>query len=119
MGGISLRSLQDEWENAHEYRPLVAESFLDPQQHTGTLYKVTNWTPLALTKGFARHRADFYKDLKSPKQLWVKPLQKSGLGLLSKPSELPAAHQKAVSSATSGARGALKCSELRTLRQAF
>ena len=107
MGGISLRSLQDEWENAHEYRPLVAESFLDPQQHTGTLYKVTNWTPLALTKGFARHRADFYKD------------QKSGLGLLSKPSELPAAHQKAVSSATSGARGALKCSELRTLRQAF
>jgi hypothetical protein len=117
--GISLRSLQDEWEKAHGYRPLLAESFHDPKQHTGTLYKVTNWTPLGLTKGFARHRADFYQDLKSPKQLWVKPLQKSALGLLSSPSELPEVHQKAVASATSGARSALKCSELRTLRQAF
>ena len=117
--GIALRSLQDEWEKVHQYRPLLAESFHDPKQHTGTLYKVTNWTPLGLTKGFARHRADFYQDLKSPKHLWVKPLQKSALGLLSSPSELPVAHQKAVASATSGARCALKCSELRSLRQAF
>ena len=117
--GISLRSLQDEWEEKYDYRPLLAESFHDPEQHTGTLYKVTNWTPLGLTKGFSRHRADFYQDLKSPKKLWVKPLQKSALGLLSSPSELPKAHQMAVASATSGARCALKCSELRTLRQAF
>jgi len=117
--GIALRSLQDEWEKAHGYRPLLAESFHDPKQHTGTLYKVTNWTPLGLTKGFARHRADFYQDLKSPKQLWVKTLQKSSLGLLSSPSQLPEVHQNAVASATSGARCALKCSELRTFRQAF
>lgn len=117
--GLALRGLQNEWEKSHGYRPLLAESFHDPKQHTGTLYKATNWTPLGLTKGFARHRADFYQDLKSPKRLWVKPLQKSSLGLLSSPSELPEVHQKAVASATSGARCALKCSELRTLRQAF
>lgn len=117
--GLALRSLQDEWEETHGYRPLLAESFHDPKQHTGTLYKVTNWTPLGLTKGFARHRADFYQDLKSPKQLWVKPLQKSALALLSSPAELPKAHQKAVASATSGARCALKCSQLRTFRQVF
>lgn len=117
--GISLRSLQDEWEKAHDYRPLLAESFHDPKQHTGTLYKATNWTPLGLTKGFARHRADYYQDLKSPKQLWVIPLQKNSLALLSHPAELPKAHQKAVVSATTGARCALKCSELRTLRQAL
>lgn len=117
--GVSLRSLQDEWEIAHDYRPLLAESFHDPKQHSGTLYKATNWTPLGLTKGFARHRADYYQDLKSPKQLWVIPLQKNSLALLSHPAELPKAHQKAVVSATTGARCALKCSELRTLRQAL
>jgi len=117
--GLALRTLQDEWEKFHGYRPLIAESFHDPKQHTGTLYKVTNWTPLGLTKGFARHRADFYHDLKSPKQLWVKPLQKSALGLLSSPCELPKVHQNAVASATSGARCALKCSELRTFRKVF
>jgi len=117
--GISLRSLQNEWEKAHDYRPLLAESFHDPKQHTGTLYKATNWTALGLTKGFARHRADYYQDLKSPKQLWVIPLQKSSLALLSSPADLPKAHQKAVASTTTGARCALKCSELRTLRQAF
>ena len=117
--GISLRSLQNEWEKAHDYRPLLAESFHDPKQHTGTLYKATNWTPLGLTKGFARHRADYYQDLKSPKQLWVRPFQKNALALLSHPAELPKAHQKAVSSTTTGARCALKCSELRTLRQAL
>jgi hypothetical protein len=73
-------------QRAHGFRPLLAESFHDPAVHQGTLYKVTNWTPLGLTKGFRRHLADFYQDLESPKQLWIHPLHKNARPLVPVPS---------------------------------
>lgn len=117
--GLALRSLQDEWEERYHYRPLLVESFHDPKHHTGTLYKATNWTALGLTKGFKRHRADFYQDVQSPKHLWVRPLQRSAPALLAHPGALPEVHQKAVAQSTAGARCALRCDELRSLRAAF
>lgn len=116
---LSLRSLASEWERLHGYQPLLAESFHDPKEHQGTLYKVTNWTPLGFTKGFKRHRADFYQDLKSPKQLWVYPLKKQAPYLLCQPNNLPAQHQKGIAEATAGARCALTCKELRSLNDIF
>jgi hypothetical protein len=116
---ISLKSIATEWEKAHGFQPLLAESFHDPNQHTGTLYKATNWTPLGLTKGFKRHRADFYQDTKTPKQLWIKPLKKQSLYLLCQPHALPSQHQKGISEATAGARSPLTNDELRSLRKVF
>ena len=116
---LSLRTLACEWEKVHEYQPLLAESFHDPKIHTGTLYKVTNWLPLGLTKGFKRHRADFYQDMKSPKQLWVRPLKKQAPYLLCQPHALPAQHQKGISEATAGARCALTTKQLRSLNDIF
>jgi|TARA_B100000949_G_C14267491_1_gene445719 hypothetical protein len=117
--GLSLRSLQDEWEKQYQYRPLLAESFHDPKHHTGTLYKATNWTALGLTKGYKRHRADFYQDVQSPKHLWIRPLQRSAPALLAHPGALAEVHQKAIAESTAGARCALRCKELRSLRGAF
>lgn len=97
----------------------MLESFHDPQIHRGTLYKATNWTALGLTKGFKRHRADFYQDTKSPKQLWMKPLRKNSLGLLSQPHALPEPYKQAVAEGTAGARSALNCKQLRSLNEAF
>ena len=117
---LALRQLPKEWHHHHGYQPLAAESFHDPDQHTGTLYKVTNWTPLGHTKGFKRHRRDFYQDIQKPKHLWFRPLQKNALSLLAKPGALPLVHQAAIAEGdTAGARCALKCEELRTLNQAF
>jgi hypothetical protein len=53
---LSLRTLGGEFEARHDFQPLLAESFHDPDEHTGTLYKATNWLPLGFTKGFKRHR---------------------------------------------------------------
>lgn len=117
--GLALRKLPDAWQEKHGYRPLLAESFHDPAIHQGTLYKVTNWTPLGLTKGFKRHRADFYQDLQSPKQLWIRPLQKNAQQLLSTPGSLPKEHHQGIAQSTCGARCALNCKTLRSLRQAF
>ena len=117
--GLGLRTLQDEWEKQHQYRPLLAESFHDPAHHTGTLYKATNWTPLGFTKGFKRHRRDFYLDARSPKHLWIRPLQKNARALLARPGQLPEVQQKAIAQATAGARSALSSAQLRSLRAAF
>lgn len=117
---LSLRTLGGEFEALHGFAPLLAESFHDPEEHTGTLYKATNWQPLGFTKGFKRHRRDFYQDLGKPKQLWIRPLKKNALGLLARPGLLPPSHQAAIAEGdTAGARCALKCPELRTLRHAL
>lgn len=117
---LSLRTLGGEFETHHGFVPLLAESFHDPEEHTGTLYKATNWQPLGHTKGYKRHRRDFYQDLGKPKCLWIRPLKKDALALLARPGLLPPAHQAAIADGdTAGARCALKCHELSTLRHAL
>ncbi|CAA6692492.1 Unannotated [Lentimonas sp. CC19] len=36
------------------------ETFTDIEQFEGTCYRASNWKPLRLTKGFERHRADYF-----------------------------------------------------------
>lgn len=117
--GTAIKKLPQEWEKKYDYQPLMLESFHDPEIHNGTLYKATNWQALGLTKGFKRHRADFYQDIQSPKQLWMKPLRKNSLYLLCQPQTLPDPYKNAVSEATAGARCALTCKQLRSLSEAF
>lgn len=117
--GLALRELPATWHERHGFRPLLAESFHDPAIHQGTLYKVTNWTPLGFTKGFRRHRADFYQDIQSPKQLWIRSLQKNAQQLLGQPGTLPKEHSKGIAESTCGARSALNCKTLRSLKDAF
>ena len=117
--GLALRTVSDHFEDKYQYRPLLAESFSDPEHHEGTIYKASNWTPLGFTKGYKRHKKEFYVDEKSPKQYWVYPLQKNAQQLLSSPSTLPEIHQKGTTEGVAGARCALKCHHLRSLSDAF
>jgi len=73
--GLALRELPDYFEGKYGYRPLLAESFSDPELHEGTIYKASNWTPLGLSKGFKRHKSEFYIDEKRPKKYWIYPLR--------------------------------------------
>lgn len=43
--GLGLRELSARWFTEHGYRPLMAESFSDPESHHGTVYKITHWNP--------------------------------------------------------------------------
>ena len=68
----ALRALPGQWEQAHGYRPLLAESFTDAQRgYEGTCYKAANWEAAGMSKGHARHRADYYIPNQSPKKLWL------------------------------------------------
>jgi len=52
--------------------------------------------------------------------VWVRPLKKDAPGLLARAGLLPPVHQAAImEEGVAGARCALKCSELRTLRHAL
>ena len=72
--GAALRALPDQWIEAFGYRPLLAESFTDPEAYAGTCYKASNWEAVGMSAGHSRHRADFYVPNDRPKKLWLRPL---------------------------------------------
>lgn len=72
--GAALRVLPEQWQQCFGYRPLLAESFTDPEAHAGTSYKASNWEAVGYSAGYSRHRADFYIANERPKRLWLRPL---------------------------------------------
>jgi len=72
--GAALRALRDQWREHFGYRPLLAESFTDPESYAGTSYKASNWEPVGMSEGYSRHRADFYVANDRPKRLWLREL---------------------------------------------
>ena len=115
--GAGLRELVGQWEAQHGYRPLLAESFSDPESHAGTVYKATNWTQAGLTKGYSQDHTDFYVPNGRPKKLWLKELAPNAYALMCA-RELPAACQRAEGDG-GGARSPLKAAQLENLPDAF
>lgn len=72
--GAALRALPAQWQESFGYRPLLAESFTDPEAYAGTCYKASNWAPVGFSAGYSRHRADFYVPNERPKRLWLREL---------------------------------------------
>jgi hypothetical protein len=72
--GAALRVLSEQWQQRFGYRPLLAESFTDPEAYAGTCYKTSNWEPVGFSAGYSRHRADFYIPNERPKRLWMRQL---------------------------------------------
>jgi len=68
--GQVIRELPGLWHKRFGYEPLVAETFSDIEAREGTCYKASGWLGLGKTKGYSRHRADFYVPNDRPKKLW-------------------------------------------------
>ena len=88
--GAAVRELPRLWREAFGYEPLLAETFTDIEAYEGTCYKAAGWRPLGLTKGYSRHRADFYVPNDRPKKLGVRELRPDAPALL-RARELPEA----------------------------
>jgi len=72
-----LSRLNADWQERWGHPVAVAETFVDPALYQGTCYKVSGWTRVAETAGYARGaKGDFYQAHNSPKHLWVKELEK-------------------------------------------
>lgn len=115
--GLALRELPGHWEEKHGYRPLLAETFTDIESFEGTCYKASNWEPCGLTKGFGRsHRADFYREHKRPKKLWLKTLSRNTRVILTG-LDLPAAYQPGCDLQTAERAMPLKKAHIESLRE--
>jgi hypothetical protein len=78
----AVRALPGHWLERFGYRPLLAETFTDPESYQGTCYKASAWEPVGTSQGYERHRADFYREHGKPKRLWLRPLHPSAKKLL-------------------------------------
>jgi hypothetical protein len=70
----ACRALPEQWQERFGYRPLLAESFTDPEAYAGTCYKAGGWEAVGMSQGHSRHRADYYVPNARPKRLWMKEL---------------------------------------------
>lgn len=98
-------------------RPLLAESFTDPESHAGTTYKATNWQALGTTAGYARSRLDFYVANERPKRLWCLELDPKARSIL-RERDLPAGHTAALGQVPNGVLP-VSIAQLDSLRKAF
>ncbi|MCP4095911.1 MAG: ISAs1 family transposase [Planctomycetaceae bacterium] len=87
--GSAIRELPKLWFQTFGYEPLLAETFVDIEAYEGTCYRASGWQELGLTKGYSRHRADFYVPNERPKKLWIRELRHDGVTQLRTMEELP------------------------------
>jgi hypothetical protein len=117
--GLALRNLPEQWQEKHGYCPLLAETFTDIESFEGTCYKASNWEPCGITKGFERtHRADFYREHKRPKKLWLKTLSRNTRVILTG-IDIPAAYQPGCDIQTAERALPLKKAHIESLRDAL
>jgi hypothetical protein len=91
---LALQALPEHWQQAHGYKPLLAETFSDIEAYEGTCYKASNWIACGQTQGFGRHRIDYYRQHGRPKKLWLKTLNRNTRRLLTA-RDLPPAYRQA------------------------
>jgi len=113
---LAVKALPGHWQGAHGYRPVLAESFTDIEQYAGTCYKAAGWEPCGLTKGFGRHRADYYQYHGRPKKLWLKPLNRNCRRIL-QCMDLPACYRKGANEQSPERALPLKKPQIDSLRQ--
>ncbi len=75
--------IQQDWHKKFGYPLLLMETFVDPSKFAGTIYKAANWQCLGKTKGYQRIRKGYSNHRSTPKLVFVQPLQRNTLFLLS------------------------------------
>ena len=71
---LAARQVEQDWQRRYGYRPVLLETFVDPQRYRGTCYRAANWVELGMTVG--RGRLDRHKRYGSTRKLvYVYPLR--------------------------------------------
>ena len=51
---LATKQIGDDWLDAHGYRPVLIETFVDTSKYAGTCYQAANWQYIGKTKGRGR-----------------------------------------------------------------
>ncbi len=79
--GRALARLPDEIEARYGYRPLLVETFVDPETHAGTVFAAAGWERVGETTGRGRC-ARPGQERRSVKAMWMRPLRSDGRAVL-------------------------------------
>jgi hypothetical protein len=71
---LALSRLSGDWQAKYGHPVLVVETFVDPEQFCGTVYRANGWEELGQTDGCGRHQRDYYVRHDKPKRLFVREL---------------------------------------------
>jgi hypothetical protein len=71
---LVLARLSQDWQARYGHPVLIVETFVDPDQFCGTVYRANSWEELGPTDGQGRHQRDYYVPHDQPKRLFVREL---------------------------------------------
>ncbi|HEX9596300.1 MAG TPA: ISAs1 family transposase [Anaerolineales bacterium] len=71
---LTLGRLSQDWVRKYGHPVLAVETFVDPEQFCGTVYRANGWEELGLTDGWGRCGRDYYVKHDKPKRLFVREL---------------------------------------------
>ena len=82
LGSRVLRLVCDrisaDWQTRYGHPVLLVETFVDPEQFQGTVYRASGWVELGMTSGWRRCNLDYYERHNKPKRLFVRELRRQG-----------------------------------------
>ena len=90
--GMSLRQLADDWQREHGVRPVLVETYVNERRHKGTCYRASNWRYLGQTQA---RGAQGGVPAKTPKAVYVYPLQRDWRAVLLGQTRPPRARRRA------------------------
>jgi hypothetical protein len=71
---LAAKQVANDWVEAHGYRPVLIETFVDTTRYSGTCYKAANWQHIGKTKG--RGRFDPKHECKQTiKDIYICPIE--------------------------------------------
>ena len=70
---MALRRLAEDWAVQHGYRPVLVETFIDPERFDATCYRAANWQRIGRSKG---RPGEEVSGGKNRKEVYVYPLAK-------------------------------------------
>lgn len=71
--GQVARRVREDWQQVWGYRPVLLETFVDPERFSGTCYRAAGWIELGLTSGEGLARPG-RRYISTPKTIFVRPL---------------------------------------------
>lgn len=72
---LAVKQIGNDWLEAHKYRPVLIETFVDTTKYDGTCYKAANWQYLGETKGRGNFHSKQENKIKTIKDIYVYPLE--------------------------------------------
>ncbi len=81
LGGM-LRRLSEDWQAKYGHSLELAESFVDPAQDGGTVYRASNWRSVGRSAGYSRGRGGDTDPHGKRKAMYVQPLHRSSVARL-------------------------------------